>query len=749
MSAMSDKGIHERISQWLLTLEGHHWLAIAIAAATLIVGVHLLRRGLEGRRARAALDEALRLELATPASLHPVIDPDICIGSGSCLSACPEGKILGLVDGVATLIGASNCIGHGRCAAECPVGAIRLVFGSAERGVDLPEVDGFFETSRPGVHIVGELGGMGLIKNALTQGLQVAARLSLTMSRPRAAGVTDLAIVGAGPAGIATAVGARAAGLSFQVLEQDTLGGTVAQYPRQKLVMSETVNLPFYGPFGSPRMTKEELVAAFADVTQAARIGIHEKTKVTRIDGQPDDFVVTTTRGVVRARRVVLAIGRRGTPRMLGVSGQELPKVAYRLVDPQQYAGMRVLVVGGGDSALEAAIQLAENGAAEVTIAYRRPEFGRCRPHNKQKLEALCVAGRVRALMSTEIVAVEEDAVVVDAGPLGHQARIANDFVIACLGGELPTEFLKSVGVGIRRHHGDRSMPNPALGVNVEPARQQRSRAMTLAILGAGVLFLLAAVGKGYYLLPQAERYRAADHLLLRPAGLWGHGIGLLATGFMLLNFAYAMRKRVRRFKRKGPIGPWLRFHVFVGLMSPAVILFHSAFQWGNHLATATYLSLVVVVVAGLIGRFIYGFHRVDGGDAARVGELRASFLAVLERLPDGVGSGLAGALATGSIRDPRSLAGLLLAMPGQALRLRWSLWRRRAAFLDRSGYRQFRAQALLLRRLELKLRFEAAWKRLMRIWRVVHVTLAIMLVGLIGVHIWVSVRVGLKWFWS
>ena len=223
----------------------------------------------------------------------------------------------------------------------------------------------------------------------------------------------------------------------------------------------------------------------------------------------------------------------------------------------------------------------------------------------------------------------------------------------------------------------------------------------------------------------------------------------MLATGFMLLNFVYALRKRVRRFKRRGPIGPWLRFHVFVGLMSPAVILFHSAFQWGNHLATATYLSLVVVVVAGLIGRFIYGFHRIDGGDARRVADLRASFRAVLERLPGGVGTDLAGALATGAIRDPRSLAGLFLVMPGQALWLRWCLWRRRSAFLDGAGYGQFREQALQLRRLELKLRFEAAWKRLMRVWRVVHVTLAIMLVGLIGVHIWVSVRVGLKWYWS
>ena len=215
----------------------------------LLVLVYALRRKLEDRRAKHKLEEAVRLELNIPTSLHPVIDPDVCIGSGSCISACPEGKILGLVNGIATLLNASKCIGHGKCAAECPVDAIKLVFGSSERGVELPEVDEFFETSREGVHIVGELAGMGLIKNALIQGLQVAARLKATMNRSAGAKSVDVVIVGAGPAGIATAVGCRAAGLSYSLLEQDTVGGTVAHYPRQKLVMTETVDLPYYGKF--------------------------------------------------------------------------------------------------------------------------------------------------------------------------------------------------------------------------------------------------------------------------------------------------------------------------------------------------------------------------------------------------------------------------------------------------------------------------------------------------------------------
>ena len=159
-------------------MESGSLLVSAAAGVAIFAGsIHLLRRVLRQRRDAAALREKIERNQHHPRSLHPVMDPDICIGSLSCLKACPEGDILGIVDGAARLVHADHCIGHGRCAAECPVGAIRLVFGTAERGVDLPEVDEFFESSRAGVHVVGELGGMGLIKNAITQGLQAAERL--------------------------------------------------------------------------------------------------------------------------------------------------------------------------------------------------------------------------------------------------------------------------------------------------------------------------------------------------------------------------------------------------------------------------------------------------------------------------------------------------------------------------------------------------------------------------------------------
>jgi thioredoxin reductase/NAD-dependent dihydropyrimidine dehydrogenase PreA subunit len=747
LSALATRLFSLAAAEWFLLLVG---LGLGVAALVFAA------RRLQSRRARGVLEEAVRQELHIPGSLHPVIDPDVCIGSGSCIQACPEGRILGLINGVATLINAGSCIGHGRCAAECPVDAIKLVFGTAERGVDLPEVDGAFESSRPGVYIVGELGGMGLIKNALTQGLQVAARVREALGssrRPRGDDAVDVAIVGAGPAGIATAVGTRAAGLSYVLFEQDTLGGAIAHYPRQKIAMTETVKLPFYGPFGRPFMTKEDLLASLENVVAAAGVEIQEQARVLSVDGRSGDFVITSSRGVVRARRVVLAIGRRGTPRTLGVPGEDLPKVTSRLIDPDQYHGRRVLIVGGGDSALEAAATLAGETTAEVTIAYRGPQFARGRALNKQKVEALRAAGRLRVHLATEVTTVEPGVVHLVSG--GVPATLANDFVITCLGGELPSAFLKGVGIGIRRHRGDQAMPNPALAMRSR--REGHRAAWMLALAGLAILAFLAVSGGSYYLLPDALRYKSPQHALLKASGTWGHGVGILATAVMLLNFVYPVRKRARLLKRRGPIAPWLRFHVFVGLTTPPAILFHSAFRWGNPLATATYVSLVVVVVTGLLGRFIYGFFRIDAEDTKRVARLREwarPILRALRAVPGLDGAALASldhleTFVEGRTDAPGSPSGLLLGLPRRRQGLRRALRRLEPWFIDRRRFPAFRAGLLRLARLDLKLEFHGGFKRLMHTWRVFHVALSVVLVGLIGAHIWLSLHIGFKWIWS
>jgi thioredoxin reductase/ferredoxin len=730
-------------------------LVAALAFLAALFVIHIGRRRWRSWRAKRKLAEAVKLELHVPQSLHPVIDPDVCIGSGSCVNACPEGKILGLLDGVGALINPAKCIGHGRCAAECPVGAIRLVFGSEQRGVELPEVDEHFETSRAGVHIVGELAGMGLIKNALTQGLQVASYLKDSLDRHIGTNGVDVAIVGAGPAGIATAVGCRAAGLSYALIEQDTVGGTVAHYPRHKLAMTEPVDLPFYGKLGRKLISKEDLISAFTELMSKAGVRVHEKTRLTKLDGEKDNFVVATDRGVLGARRVVMAIGRRGTPRKLGVPGEDLEKVVYRLTDTEQYAGRRVLVVGGGDSALEAAIQLADETDASVTISYRRPEFGRCRELNKQRLRAHVERGRITTLMSTEVVSVEREAVTLKNGTT---SRLPNDFVIACLGGELPNEFLKSVGISIHRHHGDRAMANPSLAGKGKSGLRGHVASIVLAVVGLAVISALAAVGWKYYSLPLWHRYKAPGHAFLKPSGIWGHGVGVLATLFMLLNFVYPARKRLPWFKGRGSIAPWLRFHVFVGIMSPLVILFHTAFLWGNHLATTTYVSVVIVVVTGLIGRYFYGWVRLDPGDAAQADRLAHRLSTVVEGIPIELRQEAQAqdsplrhvfALVAGGRLSSRSLPRLFVHMPFEALLVRRGLRHGRRLFLEKSAYHSFRSEVLAYRHLRTKIQFHRSFKRLMSAWRALHVVLAVALLGLIGLHVWVSVRVGFRWLWS
>lgn len=735
------------------------FLSSRLSAALAVLGValtviYVLARRRESRRASAKLAEAIRQKRDVPPSLHPVVDPQLCIGCGSCVSACPEGRILGLVSGQATLVDPAKCIGHGRCASECPAGAIRLVFGTAERGVDLPEVGRDFETGRPGVHIVGELGGMGLIRNALLQGLELAAHLGKALDRVSPGegdGAVDVAIVGAGPAGIATALGARAAGLSFAIFEQDTVGGAIAHYPRHKIVMTEPVDLPGIGKFGRRLMSKEELIATMEQVLARGRIDVQEKTKVVAIDGGPERFVVTTSRGALLARRVVLAIGRRGTPRRLNVPGEEDSKVAYRLVDPIQYQGRRVLVVGGGDAAVEAAVQLARESTATVSIAHRGSAFSRCRAANQQKLAALISEGRIGAFMDSEVAEVRPDSVVL-TGPTGPVA-LQNDFVIACLGGELPTEFLQSVGVTMRRHHGQQPMPNPALaGRSVTRARGWQLPA-TFAVLGVVIFAVLASVGSDYYFLPRALRYRDPRHALLKPSGAWGHGVGILATLFMLSNFAYSVRKRVKAFKRRGPIAPWLRFHVFVGIVSPITILFHSAWQWGNQLATATYVALLVVMVTGLLGRFLVALVRFDDGHKARLVALRDSLTPVIQQLASPRASiprprlaPLMFLVADGAGPLGGHFGRVVFAFPRQAIVLRRALVCARGLLVRPRAYAAFRAQILQLGWLRLRMQLHRPLTRLLVGWRVLHVSAALILLGLIGLHVWASLRVGFKW---
>jgi len=417
---------------------------------------YLRARTARERAALQAMQEAYEASMLEPPTLHPVIDPYKCIGCRSCVNACPEQhahRVLGMIKGKARLVGPSNCIGHGACKAACPVDAIELVFGTERRGIDIPVVQPNFETNVPGIFIAGELGGMGLIRNAVEQGRQAMESIQKLdgLGRP---GRYDVVIVGAGPSGFSASLGAMKAKLKFVTVEQDSLGGTVSHFPRGKLVMTRPAELPIVGQMKFTETTKENLLEFWQGVEARTKLKVNYEERVTGVATLPGKagFVVTTTKARYETRAVLLTIGRRGTPRQLGVPGEDLAKVVYRLIDPEQYKGQRVLVVGGGDSALEAAHSIAEQPGTKVTLSYRSAAFTRAKAKNRDKVESLAAAGQLKVLMNSNVKEIREDSVLIEHE--GKMTPIRNDAVIVSAGGILPTGFLKEIGVTVETKYG-------------------------------------------------------------------------------------------------------------------------------------------------------------------------------------------------------------------------------------------------------------------------------------------------------
>lgn len=385
-----------------------------------------------------------------PKAQHPKIATDCCIGCGACVKVCPEGDVLGLVDGKATIINGRKCIGHGLCAEECPVGAIVMVMAKPSSGADVPAISEEFETSVGNLFIVGELGGLALIKNAVNQGRDcvdvIAQRMANMPPRPVEQGVLDVVIVGAGPAGISASLRAAERGLKALTLERETVGGTVSKYPRQKLVMTSPVEFPLHGKFSKTALSKEDLLAFWEKIMQRTDLNIHTSEVVETIQKEANGFFrVRTALGEYKSRAVVLALGRAGTPRKLGVKGEELPHVLYRLIEADHYTDKNILVIGGGDSAIEAAMGLAHQPGNKVTLSYRKSEFSRLKDRNEKRIAENIRTGKVEVLFNSIPTEFRVGSVSIDVG--GEVRELANDFVWIFAGGIPPTDFLRAAGV--------------------------------------------------------------------------------------------------------------------------------------------------------------------------------------------------------------------------------------------------------------------------------------------------------------
>lgn len=432
------------------SVEGLIILFICVVPPVLYLAYYLKKFRHNAKSQKSRHTEAKLLGADKAPAMFPQFDLSLCIGCASCTTACPMGKVLGMVDGFPRVIQGTKCIGIAKCAEACPVGAVTMGLGNLKKRNDIPIMDVHNETTLPGVYIAGELGGQGLISNGINQGVKVvnAIQQRIAAGGQKGSGdVYDLAIVGAGPAGIGAATMARKSGLRYIMLDiKDAVGGTVVSYPKKKPTLIDKIEIPGYGFLDRYEYTKEEILGVFGKIQKEQNLNFRPRFNMVKVERHDGIYSVIPDQGeAVKSVYMVLALGRSGTPRKLGVPGENLAKVAYRLEDPEDYKDKDIVVVGGGDSAIEAAMALAAVDGNRVQLSYRKNTFFRIKDLNQSRLNAMVEAKQLSLIMETDVKEISEKEIRIRFKE--SETVFQNDAVIVYAGGEPPFKLLGKIGV--------------------------------------------------------------------------------------------------------------------------------------------------------------------------------------------------------------------------------------------------------------------------------------------------------------
>jgi thioredoxin reductase len=746
-------------------------LLLVVVAAMVRRRVELAHRGntlAERAKARELGSHRARLQ-------HPKIDLANCIGCGACVRACPEDGVLALAYGQAVVVHGARCVGHGLCAAACPTNAIALTLGDLQDRRDLPAISNQHEAvGVPGLFLAGEITGFALVRTAVAHGALVAEAVGARVAaEPTPAAdrgeILDLLVIGLGPAGLACLLGAKQHGLRALGVDQAAeLGGTVAAYPRRKLVMTQPMALPLHGKLGRLEYEKEELVALWQGLAQKHALPTRTGVVVQGVerDGH-GGFVVATSRGKLRARNVCMAVGRRGSPQKLGVPGEDLPKVAYSLLDAESYTQRAILVVGGGDSAIEAALALAEQPGNSVVLSYRKATFSRLKARNQERIDAAVQQGTVRVLFETVVAAIERDSVRLQ--PVGktapHAARqegpqdadgggvatalidVPNDEVFIFAGGTPPFPLLEAAGVSF----------DPAMR---PPEEVQTDRGTGLLVALASTAFgllgflLLRHLYASYYDLPVALRSGSDLHPVLRPQGWLGLFSGVLATALFAANLAYLLRRAPKLGRLlPGSLKAWMNVHVATGLAAALLALLHSGFALRPSPGGHALLCMLVVVAAGVVGRWFYAFvpHAQNGRqqDLEELGHQVAAIAGEWDQHGRGFGAEVRRQVEelVEKARLGRGFFERVLGLVRSQWRLRRQLSHLRAVAVHEGVPSAEVARLVELarrsHRLAMQLTHYEEVRGVLALWRWIHRWLALLLLLLTVVHVVTAMRYG------